>query len=159
MATQRHWAKIPPEIESLLSPAIKDQRARNVWHDCNDGKKGNFELNVSGFYHLFPSCSLQSFAVTTKSNPTTWPLFDRPPFPLSSLIKSDQIPAIWIYTALSLQFVSKWALTFGLKISPLSPPIHIQPTPSPTLTPNPHICLHPTHADPHTHFSTPLSNF
>ena len=33
-------------------------------------KKGNFELNVSGFYHLFPSCSLQSFAVTTKSNPT-----------------------------------------------------------------------------------------
>ena len=117
---------------------------------------------MQGFRFLFLSCSFGSLAVTSKSESP--PLFDRAI--ALSLIKPDQIPPIF---RLSLQFVSKWALTFGLKI-PLSghPSTYPPSTPIPihisTHTSTPNTCIVHTHIIAFTptgveFFSTLLSLF
>ena len=72
--------------------------------DCNDGKKRKLwaECVRRGLTTLFRPARLRSFAGTTKSRRTAPSLFDRP-LPCSSLIKSDQIPAIWIYCTICFQ--------------------------------------------------------
>ena len=155
--TQKWW-KQPIWFRRCCHRCLGD--VCNVWHDTSS-QNGNFELSVQGFRFLFLSCSFGSLAVTSKSESP--PLFDRAI--ALSLIKPDQIPPIF---RLSLQFVSKWALTFGLKI-----PLSGHPSTYPPSTPIPiHISTHtstPNTCIVHTHiiallpqvwkFSRPYSDF
>ena len=65
---------------------------------------------------LSPFPVLRSFAVTTKSKPTAIIALSR-----SFLWLNPTKFQPFGFTAPSVQFVSKWALTFGLKISDLKP--------------------------------------
>ena len=65
---------------------------------------------------LSPFSVLRSFAVTTKSKPTAIIALSR-----SFLWLNPTKFQPFGFTAPSVQFVSKWALTFGLKISDLKP--------------------------------------
>ena len=78
---------------------------------------------------LSPFSVLRSFAVTTKSKPTAIIALSR-----SFLWLNPTKFQPFGFTAPSVQFVSKWALTFGLKISDL------KPTHPPT---HPHSSTHP----------------
>lgn len=107
--------------------------------DCNDGKKGNFEPNV--FVGVLPP-----FSVLLAFDHLRWRL-NLAGQPRRYLIDLSRA-LLWLNPTkfqpfgFTAQFASKWALTFGLKISALSSQI-------PTYTP---ICPHPhpTHADPHS---------